>query len=134
MSYAGDFDILGADSPPGLDAIAWYGANCGEGFDLTDGGDGSGTRRVKLKQANDFGLYDMLGNVDEWCADAWHDDYTGAPADGSVWESKEKDFDRVLRGGSWDYVARGVRSASRLYGPQVSGFDFVGFRCARVGA
>ena len=44
---------------------------------------------------NAYGLYEMHGNVWEWCADAWHDDYTGAPADGSAWEEQQAAF-RVL--------------------------------------
>ncbi|MEZ5579193.1 MAG: SUMF1/EgtB/PvdO family nonheme iron enzyme [Candidatus Competibacteraceae bacterium] len=44
----------------------------------------AGTRPVKLKRTNPWGLYDMLGNVWEWCQDHWHDDYWGAPNDGSA--------------------------------------------------
>ena len=53
--------------------------------------------------ANAFGLYDMHGNVLEWCEDHWHETYEGAPEDGSVWIfSDESENRRVLRGGSWD--------------------------------
>ncbi len=82
--------------------------------------------------ANPWGLYEMHGNVWEWCSDSWHSDYTGAPADGSVWGGGGAAADRVLRGGSWDFVARDVRSAFRVaYAPASRG-DHVGFRCARV--
>jgi formylglycine-generating enzyme required for sulfatase activity len=147
MSYAGDFEILGQDNAPGLDAIAWYGGNSGEGFELKNGHDSSdwlakqydhktaGTRRMKLKTANDFGLYDMLGNVWEWCADAWHATYDGAPSDGSVWESVDKEaVSRVVRGGSWGSHAWTVRSAYRRRHEPGSRLDNIGFRCVRVQA
>ena len=64
---------------------------------------------------NNFGLYDMHGNVWEWCLDNWHDDYNGAPADGSAWVDNEavENKPRVLRGGSWNCIARACRSAFR---------------------
>ncbi len=63
---------------------------------------------------NAFGLYDMHGNVYEWCADAWHDNYEGAPSDGSAWESGKNDSERMLRGGSWNFDAVHCRSAYRI--------------------
>jgi formylglycine-generating enzyme required for sulfatase activity len=62
--------------------------------------------------ANGFGLYDMVGNVGEWVEDCYHENYLGAPIDGSAWTS-ENCGHRVTRGGSWLTVPDGLRSASR---------------------
>jgi formylglycine-generating enzyme required for sulfatase activity len=64
---------------------------------------------------NAFGLYDMHGNVWEWCLDNWHENYTGAPTDGSAWTADGDDSARLLRGGSWYHGPRCCRSAYRSY-------------------
>jgi formylglycine-generating enzyme required for sulfatase activity len=63
---------------------------------------------------NPFGLYDMHGNLWEWCLDRWHENYQDAPADGSAWLSDDDRAIRVLRGGSWHSYPRICRSASRF--------------------
>jgi formylglycine-generating enzyme required for sulfatase activity len=70
-----------------------------------------------FKVANAFGLYDMHGNVWEWCQDHYHDSYTGAPADGSAWidSDAKEDAHRMLRGGSWNNYPQFCRSACRYY-------------------
>jgi formylglycine-generating enzyme required for sulfatase activity len=78
---------------------------------------------------NAFGLYDMHGNLWEWCADAWHDTYAGAPLDGKAWESKDA-AQRVLRGGSWHEPPDNCRSAVRLKSDPAYNEDLFGFRVA----
>ena len=76
---------------------------------------------------NPFGLYDMHGNVWEWVEDCWHDNYEGAPSDGSAWTTGCDESLAVLRGGSWFDRPRSLRSAYRS-GPGRRFADFGGFR------
>jgi formylglycine-generating enzyme required for sulfatase activity len=86
------------------------------------------TTPVNTFSPNAFGLYDMHGNVWEWCLDHWHHNYQGAPTDGSAWLSNDRNANRLLRGGSWNYNPRDCRSASRYNVPPVlRNFNF-GFR------
>ncbi len=78
--------------------------------------------------ANAFGLYDMHGLVWEWCADTWHNNYSGAPADGSAWEIEGELYRRLLRGGSWRYSAELCRSASRSWDNSDGSLRNPGFR------
>jgi formylglycine-generating enzyme required for sulfatase activity/tRNA A-37 threonylcarbamoyl transferase component Bud32 len=78
---------------------------------------------------NSFGLYDMHGNVWEWCQDIWHDNYNVAPTDGSAWETSGSDH-RVLRGGSWSDHAVHCRAANRYYYSAGGSNRSVGFRVA----
>src|SRR5205085_3640525 len=84
-----------------LDAMGWDFSNSG-----------SQTHPVGQKQPNSFGLYDMHGNVWEWCEDYYHSSYVGAPTDGSAWLSGDSSY-RVLRGGSWSSDGDKLRSALR---------------------
>ena len=81
---------------------------------------------------NAFGLYEMHGGVWEWCADRWHPDYVGAPADGQPWEDSGTNA-RVVRGGSWHEPPDLCRSAVRLKFRPTETDDTVGFRVALSG-
>jgi len=71
------------------------------------------THPVGQKKPNQWGLFDMHGNVQEWCEDVWHDSYVGASSDGSAWLDGDDERLRVLRGGSMNDDPRGCRSAAR---------------------
>ena len=81
--------------------------------------------------ANGFGLFDVLGNVDEWVEDCWHDNYRGAPSDGRAWTSGVDCERRVLRGGSWQGGSAGLRSTNREGEFDTFSFIDAGFRVAR---
>ncbi|MDE5101306.1 MAG: formylglycine-generating enzyme family protein, partial [Trichodesmium sp. St16_bin4-tuft] len=87
------------------------------------------TTDVGIFPPNAFGLYDMHGNVYEFCQDVWHENYNGAPTDGSAWETGGDSSRRVCRGGSWDYYPRWCRSAFRDgYNSVEADFSNIGFR------
>jgi formylglycine-generating enzyme required for sulfatase activity len=91
-----------------------------------------GTAPVGGRLPNAFGLYDMLGNVWEWTADRWHDDYRRAPNDGSAWTTGGSNARRVLRGGAWNGDPRGVRAGFRSHGEPGNRGSNGGFRLART--
>ncbi|MFC0134629.1 serine/threonine protein kinase [Massilia eurypsychrophila] len=90
-----------------------------------------GTSRVGEFPPNPWGLYDMHGNVWEWMQDVVHDNYDGAPNTGRAWEEGGDQGRRILRGGSWLYNPRYLRSALRNGFSAALGNDIVGFRVAR---
>ena len=84
-----------------------------------------------MKFANRFGLYDMHGNVWEWCQDHWHDSYEGVPTDGSAWiNTSHNTKGRILRGGSWYTGLANCRSMRRLYANSGQEHNTYGFRVA----
>ena len=99
---------------------AWY-----------DGNSGGKTQAVGQKLPNAFGLFDMHGNVWEWTQDCWHENYAGAPTDGSAWTRDCAEIRRMLRGGSWLIIPTILRSAFRYwYNPDTQNI-ISGFRLAR---
>jgi formylglycine-generating enzyme required for sulfatase activity len=95
--YAGNFND-----------IAWFSKNSG----------GSGPHAVGQKKPNAWGLFDMQGNVSEWCQDSYHETYFGAPTDGSAWLSGGDENLRIFRGGSWPYGEEMLRAATRAAFPR----------------
>ena len=136
----GNIRILGMNNAPALDPIAWYGGNSSQGFkgqSNTDSrkwsqmqypGGPCGTHQVGMKTPNAWGLYDMIGNVWEWCAD-WYGNYPS----GSVTDptGPSAGSDRVFRGGSWGGYARFCRSASRNGENPSYRNGSLGFRCVK---
>ena len=77
---------------------------------------------------NAFGLYNMHGNIYEWCADDYHDSYSGAPIDASPWVSPDAAASKVMRGGSWFSDTQYCRSAARDRNTRTSRSNSFGFR------
>ena len=100
-----------------IGAVAWYDGNT------------QSTRPVGGKKANELGLYDMSGNVYEWCEDDWHGNYQGAPTDGRAWVDSPRGSYRVFRGGGWRSLAEYCRAATRYNPPTIRNYS-VGFRLA----
>ncbi|MBN1343018.1 MAG: SUMF1/EgtB/PvdO family nonheme iron enzyme [Phycisphaerae bacterium] len=106
---------------PELGQYGWYDANS-EGK----------THRVGRLKPNPWGLYDMHGNLSEWCQDVYHKGYEGAPADGSAWVSDgDEGGPRVVRGGTWwSFDSYGCRSSQRGGGRPDGRSPLTGFRVA----
>ena len=107
-------------------------ANYNGGYAYADGPKGKYRGKTtsinEFDVANAFGLSDMHGNVLEWCQDHWHDNYEGAPTDGSAWLMDDEEARRVIRGGSWDDLPWYCRSAYRYFHTPDFRYYRLGFR------
>lgn len=100
------------------DEVSWYEKNC------------KSSQIVGLLKPNEVGIYDLSGNVSEWVQDVWHDDYSGAPTDGSAWTKGGDDAARILKGGDW-FTSKKAGGVSDREGEDVSLKDnTIGFRLA----
>ncbi|MEM1183319.1 MAG: SUMF1/EgtB/PvdO family nonheme iron enzyme, partial [Acidobacteriota bacterium] len=139
-TWVGELDVVSRNHAPVLDAISWYSGNSGVDFDLEEGRDSSkweakqhnhriaGTREVKRKKPNPWGLFDMLGNVSEWCLDTWIDSYDPGPRSDPL-GSGEGPY-KVVRGGAFDEDVYDQTAGRRFsYRPNDSTF-YIGFRWA----
>ncbi|HKA73847.1 MAG TPA: SUMF1/EgtB/PvdO family nonheme iron enzyme [Xanthobacteraceae bacterium] len=120
----------------GTTTAFFWGNEIGKGNANCDGcgsrWDNRQTAPVGSFPANAFGLDDMSGNVAEWVEDCWHDNYDGAPTDGSAWTAGGDCSRRLVRGGAWHYQPWELRSANREWYPRDARHDHIGFRIART--
>ena len=114
----GDITATGCKKDDKLDAIGWY---CGNANNRT--------HPVAQKQPNKWGLYDVHGNVWEWCQDFWTSEYSSSTETDP--QGPSRGHHRVHRGGGWNSNAEVCRSACRGTSKPGSRFSWVGFRLAR---
>lgn len=118
----------------GRQSTYWWGYDPKPGmaycFSCSDGLNPRKPTKIGSFAPNPFGLYDTTGNVAEWVEDCWHEDYKGAPTDGSVWKGGDCGY-RVVRGGAYSTPPSAIRHARRdKYVPD-SKYDFIGIRLVR---
>ncbi|MCB0575362.1 MAG: formylglycine-generating enzyme family protein [Saprospiraceae bacterium] len=115
--HAEGYKYAGSDR---LKDVGWFDENSGKE-----------TKPVGQKTSNQLGLFDMNGNVWEWCEDDWHDNYNGAPNNGAPWVDHPGQWSfRVYRGGNFFYAARLCRVAFRDYNTPSYRYRGLGFRLA----
>jgi formylglycine-generating enzyme required for sulfatase activity len=112
FSFGNDDAVLGD--------YGWFSANAEDGPHV-----------VGSRSPNPWGVYDIHGNVAEWVEDCFHDTYQGAPSDQTPWLTGSNCSRRVIRGGSWRYAAKILRSASRDWLQIDKSQDDLGIRIAR---
>lgn len=134
-TWAGNLELVEARLVLWLDDIAWYAGNSfyneTEWRSKQDNKFRQGTHAVKRKAPNPWGLYDILGNVYEYCSDAYMD-YADKARKRRY--SANKNFSRNVRGGSWRSLPQYVRAANRGDHPVLEGANDLGLRLARSAA
>jgi formylglycine-generating enzyme required for sulfatase activity len=121
----------------GKETAYWWGKDLVKGMANCKGcgsqWDNRQTAPVGSFKPNPFGLYDTAGNVEEWVEDCWHDNYNGAPVDGSAWKQEGGGScgQRVIRGGYWGHVPVGLRASGRSWFDAGKRYDAIGFRLAQ---
>jgi len=141
--WTGGITLRGEYDAPELDEIAWYGGNSGQDLKVTNPYDSkdwkekqypidkkAGSHAVRLRAANPWGLYDMLGNVWEWCDDPWDAEAYGKYVTGEKPIEGENGALRVVRGGSWSNRAQLCRAAFRSRSEPGARRDDLGLRLA----
>lgn len=113
----------GADASAGRIFRGWKTASCNDGHPWT--------APVGSYRSNRWGFYDMAGNAWEWCADAWHENFTGAPAGQGAWQEGGIAGSRVLKGGSWYFEIPDLRSAHRAVHREYEATNGGGFRVVK---
>jgi formylglycine-generating enzyme required for sulfatase activity len=132
----GSITVCTGSNDSNADKIGWYRYNSAVSYagcwDLSpSGGDAcSGTPPMGLKAPNAWGLYDMAGNVWEWCHD-WYQADLGSSSIIDPWGPAPRSS-RVLRGGSWNLNARNLRAAFRYFNYHAHRYYYGGFRCVRT--
>lgn len=94
------------------------------------------TTPVRAFEPNAWGLYDMHGNVSEWCADGWAPTHAGADQDGAArpYDPADPAATVVVRGGGWSTKKRFLRSSERYHYAPTAGFEMIGFRVFHANA
>lgn len=117
-------DPYGCDFSTLFDTYMWWCGNTSSSIT---------SQPVAAKLPNDYGLYDMHGNVWEWCEDIWHPNYSDAPTDGTAWTWDTGGiFERVVRGGGWHYNPRTCRSAYRTHHKPSDQLEYLGLRLVLI--
>jgi len=125
---SGDYKYAGSNH---LDEVGWYADNSlGNPLEVTEGI--LGLHEVGLKKPNEIGLYDMSGNVWEWCHDCWSENYYATSPEENPVNLKKTNPYRVTRGGGWTNVSVYCRTVARGYGKPIGSIATLGFRIAKT--